>query len=222
MTAATPGSPFLEPPGHAGGGNINAHLGGFRSAPQSPYGTHSFRQSALDDPSFSNDAAFEPSSYGSQKGLLPLSGSLSLDTVGGRNYSSFARPSHQAHLFPAAEDYGILASYSQPQLYSAEPLYEHQDARSDNGLGLPTSQAHLRSVSEGLRPYSQTPQPRMPSPVELDSLNEVVDPNNAAAVGLDGRDGSLESLRSHSHSQPLSHSPGSLLDTSIQTQSASE
>lgn len=87
---------------------------------------------------------------------------------------------------------------------------------------LPTSQAHLRSVSEGLRPYSQTPQPRMPSPVELDSLNEVVDPNNAAAVGLDGRDGSIESLRSHSHSQPLSHSPGSLLDTSIQTQSASE
>jgi hypothetical protein len=53
-------------------------------------------------------------------------------------------------------------------------------------------------------------------------LNEVVDPNNAAAVGLDGRDGSIESLRSHSHSQPLSHSPGSLLDTSIQTQSASE
>jgi hypothetical protein len=135
VTAATPGSPFLEPPGHAGGGNINAHLGGFRSAPQSPYSTHSFRQSALDDPSFSNDTAFEPSLYGSQKGLLPLSGSLSLDTVGGRNYSSFARPSHQAHLFPAAEDYGILASYSQPQLYSAEPLYEHQDARSDNGLG---------------------------------------------------------------------------------------
>lgn len=227
VTAATPGSPFLEPPVHAGGGSNNAHIGGFRSAPQSPYGTHSFRQSALDDSSFSNGAAFEPSSYGSQKGLVPLSGSLSLDTVGGRNYSSFARPSHQAHLFPAAEDYGILASYSQPQLYSAEPLYEHQDTRSDNGLGLPTSQAHLRSVPEGLRPYSQTPQPRMPSPVELDSLNEVVGlpsagSNGAAAPGLDGRDGSLDSLRSHSHSQPLSHSPGSLLDTPILTQSTSE
>ncbi|GAA5865596.1 hypothetical protein JCM3774_002062 [Rhodotorula dairenensis] len=233
--ATAPGSPFLGPPGPPAGGS-SAHLGGFRSAPQSPHGAHSFRHSSLDEPSYHDHggAAFHALYSTSDDKAHALAGTLSADALTGRNWSSFARPSHQAHLFPAAEDYGVLASYTQPQLYSDDPLYEHQDARSENGVLGPSppgnlsapasslSHAHLRSVSEGLQPYA----PRLSDAVkQLDGSIPTVELSDAEPAGgvpdaLELRDGgSLDSPSSHSRGRSLTEPT---LDGTVRTQSPAE
>ncbi|GAA5988798.1 hypothetical protein JCM10908_006176 [Rhodotorula pacifica] len=203
--ATVPGSPFLSPPAPNGGGS-SAHAGGFRSAPQSPYGSHSFRPPSLEEAAYGSVLALDVP-YSSNKSLSLLAAPLPLAGVSGRRKSSFARPAQQTHLFPAAEDYGILASYlQQPQLYSANPLYEHQDARSENGLGPssislpgPVSHAHLRSVSEGLQLYPQSPQP-LTNSGDMEDLTPLTGLSGAELDGesLDIRSGGLDGLSSRS------------------------